>query len=66
MNPSWGRVFAGTDEHVPMLWFVRQLEDGRWAIDESYDDGQTWICNCHVPTLAAGMQFVNDWFIDNA
>ncbi len=62
MNPGfWLVIFDGSAEHPPMWWRVIQLGPRRWAVDESYDEGRSWICNCVLPSLLAGRRFVKDW-----
>lgn len=57
----WICDFPGTSEHGAMHWRVVQNADGQWCVDESYDQGTTWICNCHVATMEEGLSFVTSW-----
>lgn len=62
-NPTgyWVFVFHGTSEYRAMLWRVIRWPDGRWAVEESYDEGEVWICNCVLRTEEECKTFVEDW-----
>ena len=54
--------FHGSSDHDPMLWAVDTMFDGSAYVMESYDDGATWICNCHLDSEQAGWDFIAAWF----
>ena len=59
-------VFPGTPDHDPMLWGIEwNGETGQCAVVESYDNGETWIGNCHLPTMEDCNRFILIWFNNN-
>ena len=57
----WLFVFHGTSEHEAMLWRVIRRPDGRWALEDSYDEGKVWIHYCTFKTHEECKTFVEDW-----
>ena len=54
--------FAGNEENSPMIWGIEQeLDNMRWRILESYDNGLTWIVNCYLKTEADCDAFIAAW-----
>jgi len=54
--------FFGTEDHDPVIWSVEATDDGRFDVIESYDGGETWICNCTVASKQEGWDFIAAWF----
>jgi hypothetical protein len=47
-------------------WAIEWRWDGSFAVIESWDRQQTWICNCVLDTKAECLEFIDGWMQDNA
>ena len=54
--------FRGTAGLGPMWWTVMPSEAGGYDVAESYDEGETWVCNCVLESEQAAWDFIADWF----
>jgi hypothetical protein len=55
-------IFHGGLDDSPMEWGIELYDDGRWAVVETYDYGQSWLCNCSLATADECVQFIRTWF----
>ena len=55
------RDFPATTAGPAMTWLAEQNDAGDWEVQESYDDGATWVCNCAFDSLFDAIRFIDDW-----